>query len=289
MAGPRRGPRDCHRALAPEAASVSPQPCLTVDVEDWYEGLAVLGRPIPAPVVCRSGLDDLRRILVESAPEARLTLFVVGGYARTVKAELAALVAAGHEIASHGPDHGVLPDDPGALEAWMRRGRQLLEDLLQVQVAGFRAPRFDLPPSMSLSQYRDIIAKAGFGYVSDRRMLGPASAVGELPVLSWWRIPVGGGSYQRLLPDALTATAVERAAGPVVLYYHSYDFGATLPPLRQARSWLEVKQLAGRRRLDAVFARVIAQFGSQRCDHVCAATGSAYRRPGGYGCAPPGA
>ena len=86
--------------------------CLTVDVEDWYDGMAVLGEPIPRPTGATSGLSGLTTLLDGAGGSPHVTLFVVGNYAASVKDELAELVARGHEVASHGPDHGRLPEDP---------------------------------------------------------------------------------------------------------------------------------------------------------------------------------
>jgi peptidoglycan/xylan/chitin deacetylase (PgdA/CDA1 family) len=249
-----------------DAGRSGPAPvCLTVDVEDWYEGMAVLGYPLPKPPDAASGLSSLARLLDEHGPGARVTFFTVAKYAAEVRPELLALAAAGHEIASHGPDHGRLPADPDDLLEWLRRGRQALEDLLQIPVRGFRSPRFDVPPDMALARYRELLAKAGFHYVSDRRRLGTDSAVRELPVLVQGRVPIGGGSYQRLLPTTLVRSAVDRAAHPAVLYYHSYDFGATLPELKSIRSMAEVKQLAGRGRIMPIFTRLVTRYGSETC------------------------
>ena len=82
--------------------------CLTVDVEDWYDGMAVLGQPIPRPEGAASGLSGLGDLL-QRVPDARVTLFVVGDYAPRVREELVELIRRGHEVASHGPDHGRLP------------------------------------------------------------------------------------------------------------------------------------------------------------------------------------
>ena len=239
--------------------------CLTVDVEDWYDGMAVLGYPLPKPPGAASGLSSLARLLEEHGAGARITLFTVATYAAEVRDELVALAGAGHEIASHGPDHGRLPAEPDALLEWLRRGRQALEDLLQLPVRGFRSPRFDVPPDLSLARYRELLAEAGFHYVSDRRRLGTESAVKELPVLIEGRLPIGGGSYQRLLPSTLVRAVVDRAVAPAVLYYHSYDFGASLPELSSIRSLAEMKQLAGRSRIMPIFTRLVTRYGSETC------------------------
>jgi hypothetical protein len=241
---------------------------LTVDVEDWYDGMEVLGEPMPRPAGARSGLSGLADHLDGASNEARVTLFVVGNYAGQVTDELATLAAAGHEIASHGPDHGRLPEDPGALVDWLRRGRAELEDRFQVPVRGFRSPRFDRPASMDLGGFRAAVAEAGFEYVSDTHLLGEGSPVRELPVLSMHGFPMGGGSYQRLLPASVVTSAVGHLGEPAVLYYHSYDFGATLPGLGSIRSLAVAKQLVGRGRVDGTFTKILSRYGSKACGDV---------------------
>jgi hypothetical protein len=241
---------------------------LTVDVEDWYDGMQVLGEPFPRPPGARSGLSGLARLLEGtggSAGPARVTLFVVGNYVNTVAAELQELVAAGHEVASHGPDHGRLPEDPHALAQWLRDGRTMVEDALQVPVRGFRSPRFDVPASLELARYRELVAEAGFDYVSDTSLFGERSPVRELPVLSVHGFPLGGGSYQRLIPRGVASRAVGAGQGTVVLYYHSYDFGATLPGIGSIRSLAVAKQLVGRSRVAQVFSTILQRYGSRVC------------------------
>ena len=184
-----------------------------------------------------------------------------------MRTELAHLVSRGHEIASHGPDHGRLPEEPAGLLEWLQRGREMVEDLVQVPVRGFRSPRFDVPESLGLARYREVLAKAGFEYVSDTHRLGESSPLAELPVFTKGRFPVGGGSYQRLLPTSALTSLVDRAAGPTVLYYHSYDFGATLPPTQSIRSLAVAKQLVGRGRIADLFATILERYGSQACGH----------------------
>jgi hypothetical protein len=251
-------------------SEVTPIVCLTVDVEDWYEGMEVLGHPIPRPGDARSGLEALLEEL--DGLDVAVTLFTIGNYAATVRNELAALAAGGHEIASHGPDHGRLPNEAKSLGEWLRRGREVLEDLVQRPIRGFRSPRFDIPPAVGLSRFRNLLIEAGFDYVSDTSCLGPTSPISELPVLHrGHRLPIGGGSYQRFLPSALVRSSIEHATGPAVCYYHSYDFGATLPALRSTRSPAVAKQLLGRGRIKAKFTEILTTYGSEACQHVASA------------------
>ena len=236
--------------------------CATVDVEDFAEGMAVLGHDVDQGAGA-GDLGALLDLLTQQAAEARVTLFVVGRHAHRLHRVLSAFASAGHEVACHGPDHGRLPDE--GLVAWLRRGREMVEQSVGMPVRGFRAPRFDLPSHGDLAAYRQQLAEAGFSYVSDTSALGPRSAVRELPVFVWHGLKLGGGSYQRLLPSAGVRWAARRSRGPVVLYYHSYDFDGSLPPLVGVRSFSVASQLVGRGRVAGCFSRLVACLGSETC------------------------
>ncbi len=245
------------------------RPCFTVDVEDFHDGMAELGRPLPGPLGVR--LDNLLGILAGLSTEhARLTFFVVGKVAGTLAAPLIELAESGHEIASHGPDHGRLPEGPEELESWLRRGKSMLEDVVQKPVLGFRPPRFDEPGAMTASRFREVIGRAGFTYVSSERSGDDArSPVVDLPVSRAIGLRLGGGSYQRLLPRHVVSSVLRRCPQPAVFYYHSYDFSwGTLPSVWSSRSLLDVRQLLLRRRIPAVFSDLLAEFGSQTCGEV---------------------
>jgi peptidoglycan/xylan/chitin deacetylase (PgdA/CDA1 family) len=217
---------------------MTPRVCLTVDVEDWYDGMRHLGTDLVAPKGAPSGLARLSSLLAE-APDSRVTLFVVGNYLDGVRDELQHFRDRGHEIASHGPDHGFLPSDRRGLLEWLKRGRRSLEDQLQVAVRGMRSPRFSFPPPIA-----------------------------ELPVMTAGRLPLGGGSYQRVLPRRFVARQTSRATSPVVLYYHSYDFGVRLPSVRSTRSLAVARQVLCRRRVEPVFRHLLDTYGSEGCDHA---------------------
>ncbi|MEJ7582507.1 MAG: DUF3473 domain-containing protein [Acidimicrobiales bacterium] len=238
-------------------------PCLTVDVEDFYEGMHTLGHDVIPPHDQEPGVTGLQRLL--EGRSARITLFVVGRHAAAAGETLRALAASNHEIASHGPDHGRLPSGGPVLIDWLRRGREMLEDVVGQPVRGFRSPRFDVPADLSVTAFRDALAEAGFLYVSDRSSTDGPVPLEELPVATRWQVPFGGGSYQRLLPRRAVSTLVRLTPGPCVLYYHSYDFGHELPALRSARSTAVVSQLLGRGRVAPIFERLLDEVGSQTC------------------------
>ena len=83
--------------------------CVTVDVEDFYEGMAALGHHVARPAAVADGMMTLLSKLESQATKPRLTLFVVARYAPGGAPCARAFATAGHEIASHGPDHGAMP------------------------------------------------------------------------------------------------------------------------------------------------------------------------------------
>jgi peptidoglycan/xylan/chitin deacetylase (PgdA/CDA1 family) len=241
----------------------SRSPCFTVDVEDFYEGMKALGHDVTPPPAREPGVRALGRLLERRS--ARITLFVVGRHARAAGDALRSLAEAGHEIASHGPDHGRLPGPRSALAEWLRAGREMVEDVVGRPVLGFRSPRFDVPAELDLAEFRDLIAEAGFAYVSDTSRSGPSSPVAELPIARRWHVPIGGGSYQRLLPRKVVASVTRAFPAPAVLYYHSYDFGRELPALRSARSPMVASQVLGRTRIASTFEFLLDELGSRTC------------------------
>jgi Domain of unknown function (DUF3473)/Polysaccharide deacetylase len=250
----------------PAAKETASRPCMTVDVEDFHEGMAVLRQSLVRPEESRFDLGRLASGL-EAAPTApKITLFVVAGHAErraSVRSALRELDAAGHEIASHGPDHGRFPESE--VVPWLRKGREMLEEMFGIRVRGFRSPRFDMAPHGDLIRYREELAEAGYEYVSDTHLLGTRSAVKEAPVLSWRGLRVGGGSYQRLMPLGAVAAAMKRSRDPAVLYYHSYDFDQTVPGIGSVRSVAMTRQVLGRKRIARVFSSIAGRFGSQTC------------------------
>ncbi|HUI03186.1 MAG TPA: polysaccharide deacetylase family protein, partial [Acidimicrobiales bacterium] len=193
-------------------SSPGPVVCVTIDVEDFFDGMAVLGEQVARRPRPDRALAPLLERLESQPTKPKVTLFVVGDTATAARHDLAAFAAAGHEIASHGPDHGRLPT--GGLVPWLRQGREMLEDLLGLTVRGFRSPRFDVPGERGLAGYRHDLAEAGFHYVSDTQQLGPGAPVRELPVLTWRGVRVGGGSYQRLMPTGAVIAAARHRPGP---------------------------------------------------------------------------
>lgn len=207
---------------------------LTFDLED---NRASADQPERFPAMSRRLLDFL------DAHGAKATVFVVGELARSHPELIREVAARGHELALHGLRHVTLGDvGPGQLERELREGRELLEQVAQVPVTGFRAPIFSLTPETAWA--RDEILAAGFSYSSSvlpahnplhgwpgapREPFRWANGLVELPCpvagAGKLTIPFLGGIYLRYVPAALTARLL-RGLPPGSLpwsYVHPYD------------------------------------------------------------------
>lgn len=250
---------------------------LTVDVEDWFDGLGLSAR---APAV--EGHVD--RILALLAGHGRLgTFFVLGDLARRHPGLVRRIAAAGHEIACHGADHTHLARlDPARLAAGLRATRPLLEDLAGVPVQGFRAPFFSIGPATAWAL--DEIAAAGFQYdasiypgPNDRygwpgapdhpvRHAATGLVLAPIPMFHRW-LPIGysGGAYLRMLPWRAVRWAARRRRDPLIVYAHPWEFADTLPRGGSLRA--NLTRHPGRRRFEARFRAIVA-VGGQRLDQV---------------------
>jgi peptidoglycan-N-acetylglucosamine deacetylase len=208
------------------------------------------------------------------------TVFIVGELARSHPELVRRVADHGHEIGLHGLRHVTLAEvGPGHLREDLREGREMLEDLVQAPVQGFRAPIFSLTPATEWAV--DQIGEAGFAYSSSilpamsplhgwpdaprrpcRWQNGliefpcPVSGVGRL------QVPFLGGIYLRYVPVSLTCRFLGSLDDSAVLwsYVHPYDLDPEEPffVLPHA-SWLTSRIVHTRRsatlhRLESVIA-----------------------------------
>jgi polysaccharide deacetylase family protein (PEP-CTERM system associated) len=178
------------------------------------------------------------------------TVFIVGELARSHQELVRHVAESGHEIGLHGLRHVPLHEvNPVRLLAELREGRDLLEDVSQTHVRGFRAPIFSLTPATGWAV--DIITQAGFTYSSS---IVPAanprpggwpgaprvpfkwdSGLIELPCpvegVGRMLVPFLGGIYLRYVPKPLAHYFLRRMDEQVIAwsYCHPYDIDPDEP------------------------------------------------------------
>ena len=120
----------------------------TVDVEESFQVVAL------EPFVDRTSWDTMPsrvdrgvNLLLEILAEhgATATFFILGWVAERQPALVRAMVAAGHEIASHGSDHKRVTElSPAEFRESVSSSKAILEDVAGRQVIGYRAPSFSI-------------------------------------------------------------------------------------------------------------------------------------------------
>ena len=257
---------------------------MSVDVEEWFQ-VGAFERTIDkadwATLESRVADNTARVIDLFAAANVRATFFTLGWVAARQPALMQRIVAAGHEIASHGWDHQrVFTMTAEEFRADLRRARAALEDAGGVAVTGYRAPSFSIDPRTPWAHA--VLAEEAYAYSSSvapvahdhygwrdspRYAWSPLAdaALVELPVtvaeFAGRRIATGGGFF-RLLPAALTDHAlrqVHAAGAPGVFYFHPWEVDPGQPrvanaPLKsRVRHYSRIGAMAGK--LDGLLRR----------------------------------
>jgi polysaccharide deacetylase family protein (PEP-CTERM system associated) len=183
----------------------------------------------------------------------RATFFTLGWIAERYPQVVKRIVAAGHELASHGYGHLRASDQTRAEFANdIRSAKALLEDIGGQAVLGYRAPSFSIGRDNLWAL--DELLEAGYRYSSSiypvvhdhygmpeapRFAFYPNGTDGllEIPIttvhMMGRNLPAGGGGYFRLLPYALSRwmmAKVNREDGqPALFYFHPWEVDPDQP------------------------------------------------------------
>ena len=282
--GVRTVAAECLRPTDPSA----PRHAFTVDVEDWYQSCIDFDAPINDRVV--RNVDRILEML--SRTNVRGTFFVQGMVAEALPRMVEALVREGHEVQSHGYSHRPLNRmNQAALRDEVERAKKTVEDAAGTSVTAFRAQDF----SVLGSNLWALETIAGVGFEIDSSIFPMQSArygIGgwtlaphhvnlsggvrllEVPVAIWargsLRVPVAGGGYFRVLPEAVLERAIrsiDTAGRPAVIYCHPYEFAPDELAGYHNLPWkLRVSQGLGRSRFEARMSKLLRNvpFGSLR-------------------------
>lgn len=268
---------------------------LTIDVEDYFQVAAL------APVVPRASWEgrvlrverNVARILTLLADHgAKATFFTLAWVAERCPGLVREIVAAGHELASHGFGHERAGDQgPQAFFADILRARQVLEQLSGVAVRGYRAPSFSI--STATPWAHELIAQAGYRYSSSvypvkhdhygipdfpRFARQLPEGVGEIPV-STVRVfgrnfPAGGGGFFRLLPYEVSRRMIARLNRfehrAAVFYLHPWELDPDQPRLPGLPFKSRFRHYLNLSATEARLARLLRDFSWGRMDQVFA-------------------
>ncbi|RFA25176.1 polysaccharide deacetylase [Alkalilimnicola ehrlichii] len=231
---------------------------MTVDVEDYFH-VAALASAIKVEdwEQCERRVEANTHRLLELFDDKGVTatFFVLGWVAERHVGLIRAIADQGHEIASHGQSHQLIyRQTPDQFRQETRYSKQLLEDLVQRPVIGYRAASYSITPASTWAL--DILVEEGFLWDSsifpvrhDRygmpdsprwpyRLRTPAGyELIEFPLTTYefsrYRLPVAGGGYFRLYPYRLTEAALARINArerrPFIFYLHPWEIDPGQP------------------------------------------------------------
>ncbi len=266
---------------------------MTIDVEDYFQVSAF------APYIAR-GEWDARECRVErnvdrilallQAKNTRATFFTLGWVAERYPALVRRIVAAGHELASHGYGHQRASDLSAAdFRQDIRRAKALLEDIGGRPVLGYRAPSFSIGKG-NLWAFDELLA-AGYRYSSSvypiahdhygmpdsPRFAYPVrEGLLEVPVttlrLRGRNLPSSGGGYFRLLPYALSRWMIGQVnqvdAQAAVFYFHPWEIDVGQPRVAGIDAKTRFRHYVNIARTERRIARLLDDFAWGRMDEI---------------------
>jgi len=264
-----------------------------VDVEDYFQVEAFAGvinrgdwEALPRRVVRNT--DRLLDIFADSGASG--TFFTLGWVAERHPELVRRIVAEGHELASHGSDHYRLDQQsPAEFRDDIRRSKALLEDIGGAAVTGYRAPTFSV--GVKSRWAHEILAEEGFRYSSSvypiahdlygvpkapRHPFCPLPGFIEIPLttvrLFGRNFPTAGGGYFRLLPYAVTRTALRKAGSELrtscVFYLHPWEIDPDQPRQVQAPFRSRLRHYVNLGRTEHRLRRLLRDFQWTRMDHL---------------------
>jgi polysaccharide deacetylase family protein (PEP-CTERM system associated) len=239
------------------AVPVDPRNVFTVDLEDWFHVCGVGGAFAPANWDrLPARVEQTTRALLDllDAVQVRATFFAVGWVGDRYPRLIEAVLAAGHEIGSHGYDHARAYDlGPGAFREDLRASLRALAAAGAPRVTMFRAPEWSINDrsfwaletlveegvtvDASMAPTRIVGAVTYPRYPHLRHT--PAGTIAEVPPLVVDRfgqaMPMGWGWGLRMSSPKRVLRAIDavnRAGVPAVLTVHPWELDPTPPRVR---------------------------------------------------------
>ena len=267
---------------------------LTIDVEDYFQVSAF------APYIDRADWEsrecrverNIERILaLLGRHEVKATFFTLGWIAERYPGVVRDIVAAGHELASHGYGHERANRlTPQAFYEDIDRAKRILEDLSGHAVTGYRAPSFSIDASNRGWAF-EALARAGYRYSSsvypvrhDHYGMPDAPRFSHVPHGSLIEVPpttvrafnrnwpASGGGYFRLMPYALSRRLIDHVnrhdKEPAVFYFHPWEIDAGQPRIPGIDAKTRFRHYLNLHRMEQRLTCLLKDFRWGRMDHI---------------------
>jgi polysaccharide deacetylase family protein (PEP-CTERM system associated) len=266
---------------------------LTIDVEDYFQVSAF------APYIRRDEWDrrecrverNVARILELLAErDVKATFFTLGWIAERYPQMVRAIVAGGHELASHGYGHERASDlTEAALTHDVTSAKHILEDLAGKAVLGYRAPSFSI--GVQNMWAFDVLARAGYRYSSSiypikhdhygmpdspRFAYRLGCGLLEIPVTTLRvmnrNLPSSGGGYFRLLPYGVSKWMIGKVnrddRESAIFYFHPWEIDPGQPRIPGIDGKTRFRHYVNLPRNEAKLRALLRDFRWGRMDEI---------------------
>lgn len=268
---------------------------MTCDVEDYFQVSAFapyIDRASWPTRECRVEANMERILALYERHGVRATFFTLGWIAERYPAMVRRIVAAGHELASHGYGHLRASDQSRAeFDNDIRSSKALLEDIGGQAVVGYRAPSFSIGHANLWAL--DALHEAGYKYSSSIYPIahdhygmpdaprfafypnGPDGLL-EVPIttvkMAGRNLPAGGGGYFRLLPYALSRWMMEKVnredREPALFYFHPWEVDPGQPRPAGLGAKARFRHYINIDRMEQRLERLARDFAWDRMDRI---------------------
>ena len=267
----------------------------SIDVEDYFQ-VSALASHFPRQTwdqqPCRVERNVDRMLVMLDDTDSKATFFTLGWVAERYPAMVKRIVAAGHELASHGYGHQRASDlSRTEFSEDIRHAKTILEDLSGRSVVGYRAPSFSIGENNLWAL--DTLGEAGYQYSSSiypirhdhygmpnapRFAFKPddSKALLELPAttirLLNRNFPAAGGGYFRLLPYRLSCWSITRVNQsdnqPCIFYCHPWEIDPDQPRPSGMKLKTRFRHYVNLGKTESKLRNLLADFSWGRIDEI---------------------
>ncbi|WP_313030931.1 XrtA system polysaccharide deacetylase [Massilia alkalitolerans] len=268
---------------------------MTCDVEDYFQVSAFapyIDRESWPSRECRVEANMERILAIYERHGVRATFFTLGWIAERYPGMVRRIVAAGHELASHGYGHLRASDQSREqFDNDIRSSKALLEDIGGQAVLGYRAPSFSIGHANLWAL--EALQEAGYRYSSSIYPIahdhygmpdaprfafyphGPDGLL-EVPVTTvnmlGRNLPAGGGGYFRLLPYALSRWMMQKVnredRQPALFYFHPWELDPGQPRPQGLDAKSRFRHYVNIERMEGRLEQLARDFAWDRMDRI---------------------
>jgi len=268
---------------------------MTCDVEDYFQVSAFapyIDRDSWPTRECRVEANMERILAIYERHGVKATFFTLGWIAERYPGMVRKIVAAGHELASHGYGHLRASDqDRAQFDNDIRSSKALLEDIGGQAVLGYRAPSFSIGHGNLWAL--EALQEAGYRYSSSIYPIahdhygmpdaprfafyphGPDGLL-EVPVTTvnmlGRNLPAGGGGYFRLLPYALSRWMMQKVnredQQPALFYFHPWELDPGQPRPQGLDAKSRFRHYVNIERMEGRLEQLARDFAWDRMDRI---------------------